>query len=201
VDGDLVARAYQKVLAHQELSRAEREALKRHERQKEEELRWRFYRSIPQKHWRAMSGRQTKVLQEQAARYGLPFGGSTVNLPDVVKALHDFLAANAAKLAREDDPLLQGGSSPALERYREERATIARLDRLERERKLLPRDEVKESLGRLAAILRGAGDTLQRHFGAAAAEVLHDALEDAEREIARSFDKDQTRDDGLPDPT
>ncbi len=39
-----------------------------------------------------MSGRQAKVLQEQAARYGIPFGGSTIDLPEVVRALHDFLA-------------------------------------------------------------------------------------------------------------
>ncbi len=69
-----------------------------------------------------MSGRQTKVINEQAERYGIPFGGATINLPTVVRALHDFLADNAVKLARDDDPLMQGVGSPALERYREERA-------------------------------------------------------------------------------
>ena len=67
---------------------------------------------------------------------------------------------------------MQGNGSPALERYREERAAIARLDRLEREGQLLPRDEVREALGRIAAILRGAGDTLQRQYGQAAADIL-----------------------------
>ena len=144
-------------------------------RQKEEQLRWKYYRSIPQKHWRQMSGRQTKVINEQATRYDIPFGGAKVDLSAVVRALHDFLAENAQKLARDDDPLLQGSSSPALERYREERAALARLDRLERERRLLPRDQVREALGRIAAILRGAGDTLQRNVGAAAAEILFDS--------------------------
>jgi len=199
VDSDLVASAYRKVMNREELTKAERQALKRHEKQKEERLRWEYYRSIPHRHWKQMSGRQAKVINEQAGRYNIPFAGPKVNLPAVVKALHDFLAANAAKLAREDDPLLQGGSSPALERYREERATIARLDRLERERKLLPRDEVKEALARIAAILRGAGDTLQRQFGAGAAEVLFDALEDARREIAGSFGEGQISDDDAPD--
>lgn len=187
VDSGLVARAYRKVMDREELTQAEREALKRHEKQKEERLRWQYYGSIPQKHWRQMSGRQTKVINEQATRYGIPFGGAKINLPDVVKSLHDFLAENAQRLAREDDELLQGGSSPALERYREERALLARLDRLERERRLLPRDEVREALGRIAAILRGAGDALSREFGAAAAEVLREALDDAQREIASSL--------------
>ena len=100
-----------------------------------------------------MSGRQTKQINEQAQRYGIPFGGKTVNLPEVVRALHDFFADNAVKLARDEDPLMQGSGSPALERYREERAAMARLDRLEREGNLLPRDEVRESLGRVSSIL------------------------------------------------
>jgi hypothetical protein len=121
VDSDLVQRAYRKVMDRQELTKPERAALKRHEREKEERLRWQYYSSIPQKHWRQMSGRQAKVINEQAERYGIPWGGPTVNLPAVVRALHDFLADNAQKLARDDDPLMQGSGSPALERYRKER--------------------------------------------------------------------------------
>jgi len=199
LDGDLVARAYRKVMDRQELTQGEREALKRHEKQKEERLRWQYYRSIPQKHWRAMSGRQTKVINEQATRYGIPFGGAMIDLPAVVKGVHDFLAENAQKLARDDDVLLQGGNSPALERYREERAAMARLDRLKRERQLLPRNEVKEALGRIAAVLRSAGDAQQRQFGAAAAEILYDALDDAQRELDRTFGEAQADPDDAPD--
>ena len=103
------------------MTKEERRLLKRHESEKEERLRWQYYASIPQKHWRNMSGRQTKVINEQAQRYGIPFGGASINLPAVVRALHDFLADNAVKLARDDDELMQGNGSPALERYREER--------------------------------------------------------------------------------
>lgn len=187
VDADLVARAYRKVMDKGELTKEERRALKRHEADKEERLRWQYYGAIPQKHWRAMSGRQAKVLNEQAHRYGIPFGGATVNLTAVVRGLHDFLADNAVKLARDDDPLMQGSGSPALERYREERAAMARLDRLEREASLLPRDEVREALGRVSSILRSAGETLQRQFGDAAVEILCEALDDAQREVDRCF--------------
>ena len=204
VDQQLVARAYRKVMDKQELSKQESAALKRHEKEKEERLRRQFYAAIPQKHWREMSGRQTKVIHEQAARYNIPFGGATVNLPAVVHALHDFLADNATKLAREDDPLMQGSGSPALERYREERATMARLDRLEREGSLIPRDLAREALGRIAAVLRGAGEALQQQFGTAAGEILYEALDDAQREIDRTFGDDQDGDIGeqpeLPEP-
>ena len=184
------ARAYRKVMAGEKLSRAEQASLRRFEKDKEETLRWQYYKSIPQKHWREMSGRQAKVLYEQAARYGIPFGGPTINLSQVARALHDFLADNALKLSRDDDPLMSGSGSVALERYREERAAIARLDRMEREGSLLPRDEVREAMGRVASMIRGAGDALQRHYGQAAAEILTDALDDAEREIIRTFAND-----------
>lgn len=201
LDNDVVARAYRKVMDRKDLTGAEREALKRHEKQKEEQLRWKYYGSIPQKHWRQMSGRQTKVLNEQATRYGIPFGGPKIDLNAVVKALHDFLADNAQKLARDDDVLLQGSNSPALERYREERAELARLDRLERQRQLLPRDQLREALARIATIIRGAGDALQRQFGMPAVEILHEALDDAEREMETSLggndaDQDHTSDAG-----
>lgn len=191
-EAETVARAYRKVMDRQELTKQERQAVARHEKEKEERLRWQYYESIPQKHWRRMSGRQTKVINEQADRYGIPFGGATINLPAVVRALHDFLADNSVKLARDDDPLMQGSGSPALERYREERAAIARLDRLEREGRLVPRDEVREALGRIAAILRGAGDTLQRQHGSGAADILNEALDDAQRETDRAFEDENS---------
>lgn len=190
LDRKAAADAYRKVLAGEELTVRDRAALKRFEKEKEERLRWQFYASIPQKHWREMSGRQAKVINEQASRYGIPFGGAMISLPAVVRAFHDFLADNAVKLAREDDALMQGSGSPALERYREERAAMARLDRMEREGQLLPRDEAREALGRIAAIIRGAGDSLQRRFGPEAADVLFEAMDDAEREIDRMFGLD-----------
>ncbi|MCA9056384.1 MAG: hypothetical protein KDA75_21295, partial [Planctomycetaceae bacterium] len=184
LDKEQAARAYRKVMSGEQPTSAEQAALRRYEKQQEEQRRWQYYESIPQKHWRQMSGRQTKVLQEQAERYGLPFGGRTINLPQVVRALHDFLAANARRLATDDDDLLHADvSSPALERYREERALLARLDRLEREQTLVPRHSVRDGLERIAAILRTAGEQLQREFGPEAMELLHEALDDAQREV------------------
>ena len=105
LDKELAAAAYRKVMAGRTPTARERAALKRYEAEQEERRRWRYYRAIPQKHWRAMSGRQTKVLHEQAERYGIPFGGRTIRLPAVVRALHDFLAANAGRLASDDEKL------------------------------------------------------------------------------------------------
>jgi hypothetical protein len=197
LDRKLAGEAYKKVLDGKPLSSREQTVLKRFEKDKEERLRWQYYATIPQKHWRAMSGRQTKVINEQAQRYGIPFGGRHIDLPAVVRALHDFLADNAVRLARDEDDLMQGAASAALERYREERALLARLDRLEREGRLIPRDEARQALGRVAAMLRGVGDTLQRQCGAAALEILLETLDDVERELTRSFGKAADHDTGI----
>ena len=55
---------------------------------------------------------------------------------------------------RDDDPLMQGSLSPALEEYRGERVKLVRLERLEREEQLVPRDKVRAALGRVATVLR-----------------------------------------------
>ena len=93
---------------------------------------------------------------------------------------------DSQRQARADqaaDPLLAGAASPALEQYRRERAKIARLDRLERERELVPRDEVHTLLGQIAVVLRSAGETLQRTYGPEAQTILDEALDEAERLI------------------
>jgi hypothetical protein len=196
LDRELAARAYRKAMQGEEPTAKERSALHRYEKQQEEERRWQYYQNIPQKHWRQMSGRQTKVINEQAERYGIPFGGRTICLPDVVRKLHDFLAANARKLSADDDDMMSPEvASPALEKYREERAALAKLDRLEREQQLVPRDEVRMGLGRVASVLRTATEALQREFGPEAAALLSDALDDAEREIADLFGAETVTED------
>jgi hypothetical protein len=77
-DRRLAAEAVRKMARGEPLTVREQTALKRYEKERDENLRWKHYASIPQKHWRRMSGRQTKVINEQAVLYGIPFGGPTV---------------------------------------------------------------------------------------------------------------------------
>jgi hypothetical protein len=132
-----------------------------------------------------MSGRQAKILNEQAERYGLPFDGATVDLPAVVKSLHNFLAANAAKLAADEREKYDPGDE-----LRKEKVAMARLNRLERQRELIPRDAVREALDRLAVVYRSAGETLQRQFGNDALQILNEGLEDAERVVLEFFEEE-----------
>ena len=95
----LAASALRKQQAGLQPSRREAAALRWWQKEQEERSRWEHYGSIPKKHWKQMSGRADKVLNEQAATYGIPFDGESIDLPAVVKALHDFLAEHAAIFA------------------------------------------------------------------------------------------------------
>ena len=186
VDQSLVASALDKQRIGEKPNRAELSALRRWHKERDERERWQHYRTIPQRDWIKMSGgRQWKILREQSERYGIPFGEAEIDLPAVVRALHDFLAANRHKLAGAsgDDPLLAGVNSPALERYRSARAKLAELDLQERENQLLPLDKVHDALSRLGSIMRLAGETLQRQFGPDALAIIDDALNDYESAI------------------
>jgi len=144
-----------------------------------------------------MSGRQTKILHEQAERYGIPFGGRTISLPEVAKGLHDFLAANKHKLAAADepiDPLLNGPPTEALERLRLANAQIAELELARRHGALVEREAVRTGLSQIAGILRSAGDSLQRQFGPEAHIILEEALGDATAMMEKLFSNDDRSD-------
>jgi hypothetical protein len=89
-----------------------------------------------------------------------------------------------------DELLAGGGDSPALEAYRLEKAKLARLDRLERERQLLDRDLTHAWLSQLASIIRSAGETMQRQLGQPGREahaILEEALAEYERSVKREL--------------
>lgn len=104
------------------------------------------------------------------------------NLPAIVA----WLIARGAKqtaVTPGDDPLLEGGESEWLEKYRKEKTLLARMERKAKRLKLLSRDQVHIALSRMASIIRGAGEQLQRQFGTEALRLLDEAMDDAEREM------------------
>ena len=162
---------------------------KRRAKEREEDLRWQYYRSIPQKHIREMTGKQTNQLKEQAELYDIPFGGAVVDLTAVFPALFAFLAKNSRKIAYASEDMMDGPESPALERFREERAAMVKIQRQELEKTLLRREDCREVFGVVAAILRQVGDRLQKEHGPAAADILIEALEDCQEKIEAAFDE------------
>lgn len=183
-DAQLAVRALEKEAAGKKPTKREAAALARLDRARDDQLRAEHYRTIPQRDWLAWSGRQARTVNEQARRYGIPFGGRLVSLPDVVRALHDFFSKHGKSLAELVEP---GRKSEALEALRDEKARMARLDRLKREGEVIARQDVHEGLARIATVLRSAGKILQTKHGRDARAVLDEALDDCQREIDDLF--------------
>lgn len=151
----------------------------------EEQKRWEFLQSTPKRDVARAMQRQHKVLDDWATRHGLPVIGDPVDLVQLLAWLANFLRDNSRRLGAEDET---GVASPALERQRAESAEIMRLRRLAMAGTLSPRKDIRATLGRVAALLRSAGELLERDFGPDARAILDEALDDAEREIA-AFDQ------------
>lgn len=104
IERDLAEAAILKRRAGKRATSQELAALRRIERRKEEEDRRRYYATVPQRHYRELSGRQAKILAEQAQRHDLPIAGKTVDLGLVLRRFHDLLAENKFRLARPEVP-------------------------------------------------------------------------------------------------
>ena len=190
-DRELAAAALRVRQAGGTPNRQQAAALRRVEKAQREAVFDEIVSAIPQKRWRQWSGRQARTINEKAERYDIPFGGAEINLPAVVKALHDFLRDNAARLAA-DEPTPE---PEGLDLQRVEQAKLTQLKRRELERALLPRDEVRQAFDKAALRLRSAGDSLQRTFGPSAAEILNEAIDDALAFVSQLCSSDDDNDD------
>lgn len=186
VDAELIGEIHDLISTGKAATYDGKRVMSKLEKRLESHYRELIYANIPQRDWRRMSKRQTKVLHDQQDKYGLPIGGPTINLNKLAPALHDFLAANATRLvSSSEDGLLIGGSSPALERYREERAAMARIERMKMEGQLVSVTSLQDPLTKISELLRAAGERLQRMFGQSAQDVIDQALDAAMAEIER----------------
>lgn len=178
-DQELVRQATARQAAGESLTREQRAALRRRDKRREEELREAAYSACPKSAYQRLSGRQTKILHDQADRYGLPLRGATIDLGAVLRRFHDLLAEHGGKITTE----AAAADSPALERKREAEADLKELDLAERRRDLVHRDLLRQQLAAVASLLRRAGEQLERKHGPAAKQLLVQTLDDAERRI------------------
>lgn len=203
MDRELARSALEKRRRKVKPTREEKSALRRIEKVEGARQRWESYENCPQKDYRAMTGRQTKVLQDQARTWGIPCDGPVISLPKVLLAFHDFLAKHSRVLSAaegmgEDDASGSAVSSPALEKYRHERYLLARLDRLEQERSLLPREDVHQGLAYVASFYRSMQEKVERSFGREVADMMEEDLAEAESAMEAWFGlaSEEPSDDG-----
>ena len=188
----LVASARDKYASGDRPTARELAALRRFEKQESDLWQRAYLHRLPKRLYLEIVGRQANQLNDQCRRFGMPLSGPEVNLMRFLPWVHDYFRDHRRQLEPKpengDGTLFEGADgSPALERYREERAKLAALDRLEREGQLLPRDAIHEVLTRMAAVLRSAGESLKRQFGDEAHALLDEALDDVEQDIETFF--------------
>jgi hypothetical protein len=132
------------------------------------------------------------VLRQRLAGSAIRGAGKSLRfyLPDVVAALVAYRleqAAPAATVGPDADPLLAGGDSPNLERYRGAKA--------DREEMARDRDrgthanlrDLHTTLMRFGGLIRRGGEVLQRRFGPDAADLFNEAIDEAERECVAAI--------------
>ncbi len=108
-------------------------------------------------------------------------------IADLIAAVREHDAKRYERQQDEGDPLLSSGSSPALEKYREAKAKLAELDLQYREGKTIDRSEAHEVITEAARLIRGAGEDLQRRFGADAQDILDQAINEVDRLVEERF--------------
>ena len=181
-------------------TREEAAALRRYEKQLEQQQAEKYYREIPKKLWHEWSKRQYKIILEQADRYDFPMlRGANIDLPAFVERFHDWLADIAPLLAATKK---SGATSELIERLNIARAkreeTKAKREELEYRKALgqwIELAKVREGLVLFASILRGASERIQREFGNEAHTILEEAIEEAVRGFHSHFGDDG---DGAP---
>lgn len=177
---------------HDQPSAREREALRRWERDREELYRTYYLSSIPKGVYITMAGRQRRTVNEQGVRYGLPITGRTINLPDFIRSVHDFLARNKRALARHGDPDGNGveQATTIAERLQLAKATREEIKLRMELGELVRAAAIHEHLEKISGSLRRAAELIQSKGDKASFEILDEALNEIVTTIETMTDPD-----------
>lgn len=158
----------------------------------EKEARWTAYKLCRMIDYCKLSGRDARVLKDQAKRYNIRFSGPVVDLSEVLPALHDFLSTYGPIVRRMertgldlvDDPVLVGGSSsPALERYRLARAGLAEHELARARGEFLPSSVIGEGLRAFAHRMRSFSKVLEQRRDVELMDLFDGVTDDALRSM------------------
>lgn len=102
--------------------------------------------------------------------------------------------AKVNRWCKSSDPMLAGGDSDNLERYRGVKADLAEMDLQERRKEMVNLDVVRPVFLNALVYIRNCGEKLDRQFGNEALAILLDAWDQATDYISHEFaDDDEDR--------
>lgn len=174
---DRTERAIEAALAEhraEKLTGRQRSDLEWWRRQQSDESVRQVFRALPKKLYCELSGRQPKVINEQASRYGLPLSGSTLDLFEVIAAFHNFLAVNAKKFGKDEVFSLKANEELANLRRK---GQLLEIELQERNSQWVSRIEVQSGLAWLVGRLQTAAESIGVAAGKESQKLFNDLLE------------------------
>lgn len=173
-DKHLASVALGKIKRGENPARDENAALRRVQLAVDEKKKWALYRAIPQADWCKLSGRQRKVVRDQARKLNLPMGAESIDLAVLLPALHDLFS-------RIDAGMVNGPSADDAEgRLKMAKAEIAELQLAERTGRVVSRAAVQQCYAVIGHSLRKAAELLGKHHGPEAQRILEERLDHAQ---------------------
>jgi hypothetical protein len=169
-----------------DLTKSEISLVKKYDEIVSEANREDAFLNLPKGIYCKLSGRQQKVVDEQAVRYGLAIDGSKIDLYQVLKKFHDILAEWGPTINE-----LQGAEgSLRTEKLRREiellerRSKSIELDIKNKQDEFIDRNTLRVRMEWLANKLRTVSERLGKRFGAEAQVLLNHALLQIEEELS-----------------
>lgn len=175
-----------KVVSGEKLKYQEQRIFDRLVKKRDAEIFAKQIEQVSKKLWMQWSGRDHRVLLDQARKYGMPLGETTVSVPEMAQWIHDLVAEQGRNFYfdEEDEGGISSKSSPALERLREAKASMAEQQLAKECRQLIERNVVHDGLQQIAGTLRRCGDVLQRQYGREVGETFNEFIDDCDRQIS-----------------
>lgn len=155
---DTLIKAIGKRLAGKKVTYTEARALAKHDKLETVRLVNAHLRAFPAGEFRRLAGLSRTQFDAVVAQFRLPVGKSSVDVTAVLPSMF-------ATLGAMDEVEASGGDSPALERLRRAKASMAELELAQRKRELVPVDEMRTRLGSMAAIARSRFEAMERAGG------------------------------------
>lgn len=139
---------------------------------------------IPKKLYLKLSGRATRVVNDQASLYGLPMGGPTVDLYSLVSGFHDLLAKHSRTFSDEqDDAGLKKAKLKGEIEVLERRAKILDGEINQQRSRFIDRGELRRRLSWLVGKLGDLGERLGKLGGPDVQRAINEFLEEVATEI------------------
>jgi hypothetical protein len=131
-----------------------------------------------------LAGVSQHKVDAHAGKFNLPLKGKTLDMYQVIKGFHDFIASNMKTLTAADD--IRDLNREKIQQQVDEarrRAELSELEIQEKKNQVVPRAEVRAKLAWLTGKFRKLGERLGKSHGPDAQLAVNEFIDDISEEI------------------